>query len=103
MRKVFKETLNPNFKELELLFHIITYSIIPLFIPYPNNVEKIWMSNFLFHIIYLQIRKTLFLAHFSDFCIVTLPSNLKLFLSRMILQFADELFECIWPFCGVGA
>ena len=18
-------------------------------------------------------------------------------------QFADELFECVWPFCGVGA
>ena len=18
-------------------------------------------------------------------------------------QFADELFECIWPFCGIGA
>ena len=44
--------------------------------------------NFLFHIIYLQISKTLFLAHFGDFSTVTLHSNLKL---SQTFSFQDKI------------
>ena len=29
--------------------------------------------------------------------------NLNPFSAKMVKQFVDELFECVWPFCGVGA
>ena len=29
------------------------------------------------------------------------PQNGQTYLSPR--QFADELFKCVWPFCGVGA
>ena len=31
------------------------------------------------------------------------PHKMDKHTERICRQFADELFECVWPFCGVGA